>query len=236
MSTFGDVVAAIVDEIRSRPEPGGLVGALVDRGVEEDRLHDHVGTFILAGYETTAATLTWALYLTARDGSVQERLRRDDPSDAALADPSSDPPPGDTQRVVMESMRLFPPIPYVVREVDRDVEVDGYGLAAGEQLLVPQIVTHRASEIWDDPMAFDPDRFDGTVDRPSFSFYPFGGGPRICIGRPLALLEATTVLSRVVEAFELEDATGVEPSDMGLDTAITMFPDRPVRLSLTERG
>jgi cytochrome P450 len=131
-------------------------------------------------------------------------------------------------------MRLYPPVYTLFREPKVDVRLGGYRVPAGANVMVSQWVLHRSPRYWEDPTAFDPDRFtsERSRGRPRFSYFPFGGGPRHCIGKQFSLLEAKLILGTVAQQFELEYAND-EPFD--LRGSLTMHPDRPVKMRLCAR-
>lgn len=132
-----------------------------------------------------------------------------------------------TKQVIQESMRLYPPAWIIGRRAEVDDTVCGYHIAAGTQVLVSPWATHRQPRWWDDPEAFDPDRFSAARSdgRPAFAYFPFGGGPRICIGNTFAMMEAQLILAQVSQRYRLELAPGarVEP-ELGVTMRPSMLP------------
>jgi cytochrome P450 len=136
--------------------------------------------------------------------------------------------------VLEEAMRLYPPGWAIPREALQDDEIDGYHIAAGSLILVCPFLTHRHPAFWSDPERFDPERFrpEQAATRPPYAYYPFGGGPRICIGNHFALLEAQLVLATVAQRYRLRLLPGqvVVPSGRG-----TLRPARDLLVTLQAR-
>jgi cytochrome P450 len=180
--------------------------------------------------------LTWALYLLSRNSNQQEELAseihrvlqgREPTAEDAMKLPF-------TRMVVDESMRLYPPAWMIGRAAMETDAVGGYRVDKSTFALVSPYMTHRHPELWDHPDAFDPHRFgDGRSDRlPKFSYLPFGGGQRFCIGGTFALLEATLLLASIVQRVRLAPATDarIEPYAM-----ITLRPKFGMPLMISRR-
>ena len=178
-------------------------------GLSDQEIRDEVMTFFLAGHETTALALTWALYLLAKAPYARERLYRevDDVLDGR-------PPTVDdvgrlpfTRSVVDEALRLYPPAYLQGREALGECDIGGHHIKRGTTLIMSQWVIHRDPRFWDQPKAFVPERWlDGTLLKrlPRFAYFPFGGGQRQCIGMGFAQLEAVLILACVVQSAALE--------------------------------
>ncbi|PSQ03950.1 cytochrome P450 [Halobacteriales archaeon QS_4_69_31] len=201
-----------------------------------DQLRDEMMTMLLAGHDTTALTLTYTFFLLSEHPEAERRVQ------AEVDDVVGDDTPGmDHVRefeylewVINESMRLYPPVFTVFREPTEPVELAGYDVPAGATLMLPQWGVHRSERYWDDPGAFDPERFsaDRRQDRPRFAYFPFGGGPRHCIGKHLSLLEAKTIVATVVSDYEL-DFQGETPLE--LLPSLTMHPRQEMEMRVRER-
>ncbi len=198
----------------------------------EAQLGDEVATMILAGHETTATALFWALYLLALDPVAQEQL-------ADEARQVSDVGEADlgrlkfTRAVVDETMRLYPPAFLIARSASGPDQVAGMPVAKGDVILIAPWLLHRHEKLWRDPNAFVPERFLAPAPPPDrFAYLPFGVGPRICIGAHFALVEATLALARIISAFRvtLLDKEPVMP--MGV---VTTQPDRSPMFQITPR-
>jgi unspecific monooxygenase len=177
------------------------------------QLGDEVATMILAGHETTATALFWALYLLALDGDTQEQVAREARSISA-----SDAPDLErlkfTRAVIDETMRLYPPAFLIARAAMASDTVAGLAVRKGDLMLIAPWLLHRHEKIWQQPAAFMPQRFmPGTPPPDRFAYMPFGAGPRVCIGAHFAIVEATLALARLIGAFrvELKDRAPVMP-------------------------
>jgi cytochrome P450 len=168
------------------------------------QLRDEVMTLFLAGHETTANALSWALYLISTDPLVERRLREE--LDRVLGADRRVPTIRDlpdltyTKMVVDETLRLYPPAWITNRQAVADDEILGHRIPAGSFVTLSPYVLHRHPRYWERPDDFDPERFaPGQGDgRPRFAYFPFGGGPRQCIGQSMALVEAQLVLATIL--------------------------------------
>lgn len=173
--------------------------------MNDQQLRDEVLTMLLAGHETTANALAWTWHLLT--GSPQTANALHDELDG-LAHP---PTPADVPRlkytnaVVQEAMRLYPPAWIMGREVLSDFEIAGHIVPAGAEVAVSQWVVHRDARLFPQPLLFRPERWlDGSTNGlPSYAYFPFGGGQRLCIGKGFALMEATLVLGTLAQKFRL---------------------------------
>jgi cytochrome P450 len=136
--------------------------------------------------------------------------------------------------VINEAMRLYPPVFTIFRTPREPVELSGYEMPEGATLMLPQWGVHRSERYWDDPSTFDPERFspERRGDRPRFAFFPFGGGPRHCIGKHLSLLEAKLIVATVASDYSLvfEGDTPLE-----LMPSLTMHPRQKMTMRLDPR-
>ncbi|WP_136716224.1 cytochrome P450 [Halorientalis salina] len=241
VATLDEVVEEFVTERRRRgyAEGDDLLAILlraVDEGtIEAERLRDELVTMLLAGHDTTALALTYTWYLLDEHPEARERLHDELDSVLGGATPTvEDLPRLDyTERLLQESMRLYPPVYSLFRQPKLDVRLDGYRIPEGAVLFLPQWVVHRDPRWWDEPDQFDPDRWIGTdADRPQYAYFPFGAGPRHCIGKHLSMMEGQLILATVAQAFELERVASGPLDRRG---SITMHPRDPVDVRLRER-
>jgi cytochrome P450 len=189
---------------------GTLLAAQDDDGarMSDGQLRDEAMTLFLAGHETTALALAHTLYLLGTHPEVAERLRAE--LDAVLGDrlPTADDARAlpFTERVLKESLRLYPPAWTTGREAAEEVEVGGYRIPKGAQILASPWVVQRDARWFPDPERFDPDRWEGArgKETPRFAYFPFGGGPRVCIGSHFAMLEATLMLALIARRWRVE--------------------------------
>ena len=180
--------------------------------MSDKQLRDEVMTMILAGHETTANTLTWICYLLAQHRDVEQKLHAELASalggrEPTLADLARLPY---TRMIIDEALRLYPPAPGMSRKAVADDEIGGYTIPAGSEIAVSQYVTHRHPDFWDRPETFDPERFlpERSARRPHFAYFPFGGGPRLCIGNAFALMEAHLILATIAQRYQLRLVPG----------------------------
>jgi cytochrome P450 len=186
--------------------------------MSDRQLRDEVLTLLLAGHETTAAALGWTWWLLARHPDIDRRLGE---QLSALGDGPMDvnelgkaPLVG---RVVQEAMRLYPPAWIVARRAEAADRIQGVSIPRDHLVIVTPYATHRRPDLFRDPERFDPERFAGaTFDR--FAYFPFGGGPRICIGNGFALMEAQILLATLRRRFRLRLAPGARVTPLPLLT------------------
>lgn len=200
-------------------------------GMSDQQLRDEVMTIFLAGHETTALALTWTWYLLSLHPDARRRLQ------AELAEVLGGRPPtyadlphlAYTRMVVDEALRLYPPAWSLVRWPAEDDAVGGYTIPAHTPVFLLQYLTHRHPACWDNPEGFDPERFapERAAGRPPYAYFPFGGGPRQCIGRGFALMEAPLVLATVAQRYRLD----LVPSHpVALEPQITLRPRYGMRM------
>ncbi|KPN29578.1 cytochrome P450 119 [Halolamina pelagica] len=223
-------VDRLLAERRENAVAGGsdLLSVLLAAGMDDTEVRDHLVTFLLAGHETTALALTYTLYCLATHPDEQAAVAAEV---AKLDDrPGMDDSLPRTGRAIREAMRCYPPVHLVMREAVADDTVGGYHVPAGSLVLCSQWATHRRPGLWDDPGSFRPDRWEAN-DRPQYAYFPFGAGPRICIGRRFALLEARLVLARLLQTFRVEPVT----EELDLAASMTLAPAGSVEVRLRER-
>jgi cytochrome P450 len=180
-------------------------------GMDDQQLRDELVTLFVAGNDTTANALTWLWYALDQHPEIERRLREE--VGAALGDRR--PTAADLAKlsyvklVLQETMRLFPPVWMFPRFCERDQVVGGYLIPAGSALLVSPFVTHRDPSLWERPEEFDPERFspERSAGRPRYAYFPFGGGPRQCIGNNFALMEAQLITAMMARRFRPRLAT-----------------------------
>ena len=183
--------------------------------MSDRQLRDEVITLFLAGHETTATALSWAFYLLATHPEAERRLRGELDevlgTDSGRRTPTLEDLPrlAYTKMVVDETLRLYPPAWITNRQALADDEILGHRIPASAFVMLSPYVLHRHPDYWTDPDAFDPERFaPGRADgRPRFAYFPFGGGPRQCIGQGMALVEAQLVLATVLGRCRLRPAS-----------------------------
>ncbi len=187
------------------------------QGMNDRQVRDEVVTLLLAGHETTANTLTWTWYLLSQSPEIERRLHAELnevlggrlPTVEDLLDLKY------TRMVLEEALRLYPPAPILSRKAIADDELQGYPIAANSMILISPYATHRHPAFWEEPEQFDPERFtqERSAARPAYAYFPFGGGPRVCMGNHFAMMEAQLILSTVAQRYQLRLIPGhpVEP-------------------------
>jgi cytochrome P450 len=243
LTEFRSFVETLIDERRGRTdEYDDLLSLLLtaedDDGttMSETELRDQMVTFLFAGHETTSLALTYTFLELAQQDAVRERL--DAEHDAVLG--GETPELGDlddltyTERVIRESLRLYPPAFIIFRKANQDVELGGYRIPEGTRVTLPQFYLHTDDRWYDDPDAFDPDRWTDEFEDalPDYAYFPFGGGPRHCIGMRFAMLELKTVLPTVAQAVEFDLLSDPNPD---LEMATTLRPAEAIRVRVAER-
>jgi cytochrome P450 len=204
----------IVSEVIERRRASGQVrGDLLDmllsavdpetgRAMSDTDVRDNLITFIGAGHETTALALTWALYLIGRHPPTEKRIVEEVARVAGEASIDADHVSKltFTRQVVLEAMRLYPPVALLPRVAREATMLGDQRVERGTLILIPIYALHRHRLLWDNPDAFDPDRFapEKGLEKRRFAYMPFGAGPRICIGMQFALMEATAILATLV--------------------------------------
>ncbi|MET9803895.1 cytochrome P450 [Streptomyces sp. NPDC006368] len=234
----------IVEERRARGADAtgeDLLTLLAQAGSDEDgsldasEIRDQVLVFLLAGHETTATSLAFALHLLARHPEQQERAR----AEAARVLAGRTPSAADLEAlpyltmVLKETMRLYPAGPVIGRRAVDATVIDGHAIPAGANVIVAPWVTHRHPRYWDDPERFDPERFTPAreQERPRYAWFPFGGGPRACIGRHFSMLESVLALAMIVQEYEVTAVDRTVPVSAG----ITLRATGPARCALRPR-
>jgi cytochrome P450 len=193
-----------------------LIGASdpeTGRTMTAEELRDNLLTFLVAGHETTALTLSWALYLMAFDEDVQEKARAE--AQAALGDRAAGAADVEhlpyIRQIVLETMRLYPPVAILSRTATEPDMLRDREVKPGDVMLLPFYALHRNECIWDEPNAFDPDRFADPKSVDRFAYLPFGAGPRVCLGMDFGLQEAIIVLATLLARFRFTAIPGRDP-------------------------
>jgi cytochrome P450 len=238
-------VYGVCDELiaQRRAAPGSgddLLSLLVDarddgEQLDDAEIRDQVLIFLLAGHDTTALALTFALHLLGRHPDAARRLR--DEIDDVLGDRTPTAEDFDalayTSMVLKEAMRLYPPAWGLGRRTVAGDRIDGCDIPPGADVAVSAWVTHRHPGFWEDPERFDPERFapEREAERHRHAYFPFGAGPRACIGQYFSMLEAVIALAVIAQHYEVVSLTQSVP----LAPRITLHPAAPVPCRLAAR-
>lgn len=222
------------------PDPTDLLGALVAApGMTDDLIRDQLLTMLIAGHDTSTALLAWALYLIGMHPATLADLQAevDGVLGAQAAPPTVEQLNALTllDQVIKETLRLYPPIHIGNRRTTEEMAICGYHVPAGRRVMYSIYLSHRDKEYWQDPDTFCPARFarDHEEKTPPFTYVPFGGGPRNCIGAAFAQIEARTVLARLLQRFDFTLLNGdrIHPH-MGA----TLEPRPGVMMRVQRRG
>ena len=244
MRRLDATIYRIIEERRAAGEDRGdlLSMLLLAQDEEEDsggmsdlQVRDEAMTLFLAGHETTSNALSWTWYLLSRNPEVERALHEE--VDRVCGDRL--PRPDDvarltyTEMVLAESMRIYPPAYLIGRMALEDVTIGEWRVPKGAIVIVAEIVTHRDARWFPDPMRFDPTRFtsEARASRPKFAYFPFGGGPRICIGEGFAWTEGILLLATIAQKWRFTGAPDVEPLPL-----ITLRPRGGLPMRATRRG
>lgn len=226
--------------IRLRRQAGcpgdDLLGLLIAAPeVSDELIRDQMWTMLIAGHDTSTALLGWALYLLGRHPAVLAQAQAE--VDAVLA--GGCPTLENLgqlvylEQVINETMRLYPPLHLGLRRPVAELEFQGYRLPAGSRVMYSPFLTHRQPDLWPEPHTFNPDRFtpDQNKNRPAYSFVPFGGGPRICLGAAFAQVEAKVILARLLQRFHL----ALTNPQVHMHLGVTIEPRPGVMMRVTRR-
>ena len=239
------IIYPIIQQRRaSGDDPGDLLTMLLQVRDEDDgsrmtdqQLRDEVLTLFIAGHETTAIALSWTWYLLAQHPEVEAQLVAELQSVLAGRSPTVADLPAlkYTEMVVLESMRLYPPAWLIGREAIEEYEIGSYRIPAGGTVLMSQWVVHRDPRFFDAPETFNPDRWaDDLAKRlPRFAYFPFGGGPRLCIGNTFAQMEAILLLATVAQRYHL---ALVPDHPVAPQPSITLRPKDGIKVVVTRRS
>ena len=211
----------------------GLLRAQAVGAIDEKGIRDELLTMLLAGHDTTALTLTYTFALLSDHGDVETRVHAevDDVLEGELPTAVDVRQLVELRNVVRESLRLYPPVYAMFRAVDRSVELAGYEIPAGSFVLLSQWATHRDPRYFDEPETFDPDRWSAPT-HPTYAYFPFGAGPRSCIGKGFATLEAAILASVVAGQFRLRR---VDDGPIELRGSLTAHPRDGMEMRLERR-
>jgi cytochrome P450 len=235
-------IYAIVDERRrSGEDRGDLLSMLLlaqdvegdGGGMTDKQLRDEAMTLFLAGHETTANALAWTWYLLAQHPEVALHEHLDEVLGDRLPTAADYPRLTLVEMVLAESMRLFPPAWAVSRLALQDVAVGEWLVPRGAVAVAPQAVVHRDARWWPEPEHFEPSRFSVTAKavRPKFAYFPFGGGPRICIGEGFAWMEGVLILATLAQRWRMQ----LLDRDVAAQASITLRPRGGIRVRLSSR-
>jgi len=238
------VVSEIIQERREQSNgPGDLLGAFLEAQagdpefMTDQLLRDEVMTFLLAGHETTANALTWTWLLLDQHPEAEAELHAelDEVLGGRLPTAQDIPLLKVTGQTLQESMRLYPPAWVIGRQARDETTIGGENIPEGAGLLLSPYVVQRDPRFFPEPEQFLPSRWTEEFTRtlPTYAYFPFGGGPRLCIGKPFTLMEATLVLAMVAQRFRLRR---VDSTPVALEPSITLRPRHGLQMRLEGRN
>ena len=208
-------------------------------GMTDRQLHDEIMTLFLAGHETTANVLSWTWFLLGQNPEVEEKLieelRR--VLGGRVPTPADLPQLVYTDMVLRESMRLYPPVWVIGRRALAPFRLGEYELPADTNMLISQLILHRDARYFPEPLQFNPDRWSPsdprTTSLPRFAYFPFGGGPRVCIGAGFAMMEAVLLLATIAQQFRIQIAPG---QTVKMQPTVTLRPRNGIPVTLKRRS
>ncbi len=237
--------AKVIEERRHHPEKNAdLLSMLMEARDEEtgekmseEQLLDEVMTLFLAGHETTANALTWTCYLLSQHPDVEKKVREEVEHILRGHSPRFEDLPklSYLERVIKESLRLYPPVWFMGRLVMEDDEIGGYFVPAKSMIFLSPYITHHSRHLWEEPERFDPDRFlpERFSQKHRFAYTPFGAGPRQCIGNGFALMEAQVILAMMLQKYRFQLVPGHR---VEMDPIITLRAKYGMKMNLEKRG
>jgi cytochrome P450 len=231
---------------REEPDKGDLLSMLLASRYEgggamsDEQVRDEVLTIFLAGYETVANALAWTWYLLSRHPEVEAKLHAELDAVLGVGSDARLPTLADygnlryTEQVFAESMRLYPPAWAMGRMAVDDVKLGPYDIPAGAHVFFSQYIMSRTPEYFPDPLRFDPERFtaEAKAARPKFTYFPFGGGSRQCIGESFAWMEGVFSIATIAQRWRMEYLGATPPVPQA---KITLRPRDPLRMRLAAR-
>ena len=237
------IVYRIIDERRrSGKDEGDLLSMLLDAQDEDGsqmsdkQLRDEVMTLFLAGHETTALTLSWAWYLLAQNPEAEQKFHAelDEVLNGRLPTMTDLSRLTYTEKIAKESMRLYPPAYALGREAVKECEIGGFRVSRGTQVFMFQWVTQRDPRFFPEPEAFLPERWTEEFSNslPKYAYFPFGGGPRTCIGNYFAMMEIVLLLATIGQRFSFSLAPDHEVSLM---PAMSLRPRDGIKVVVEKR-
>jgi len=244
VSEIDRIVYRIIAERRASGSDEGDLLSMLLQAQDEDgsqmsdaQLRDEVMTLFLAGHETTALVLSWSWYLLATHPQAEQKFHAelDEVLGGRTPDVSDLPNLKYTEMIVKEAMRLYPPAYAIGREAIEDTEIGGYRVPRGTQLFAFQWVTHRDPRYFERPNEFEPERWasDSIQRLPKYAYFPFGGGPRQCIGNYFAMMEVVLLMATIGQRFRFLPAAGFQ---MEVLPVLSLRPKNGIKVKLFHRA
>jgi len=235
----GDLLSMLLSSTYE-PTDAEVVAGRQPECMSDEQVRDEVLTIFLAGYETVANALAWTWYLLSQNPEVEAKLHAELDVVLGTGDQQRLPTLADypslryTEQVFAESMRLYPPAWAMGRMATRDVRLGPYNIPAGAHVFFSQYIMSRTPEYFPDPLRFDPDRFtvEAKAARPKFTYFPFGGGSRQCIGESFAWMEGVFCLATIAQRWRMAYVGAASPVPQA---KITLRPRDPLMMRLIPR-
>jgi cytochrome P450 len=235
----GFILRVVEQRRRHQIDNGDLVSLLLwardeqtGESMTDRQIRDELLTMIQAGNDTVADALSWTWYLMAKHPEVRQKVELEVDSTLGGRPPRFEDLPAleYTNRVIMESMRLYPPGWVFGRTAVEEDVIGGYRIPPKALVVVSPYVTHRLPDLWEDPETFDPDRFlpERSQGRPRFAYFPFSGGPRQCIGASMAMLEAQMIIAMAAQRYRLTVPENFSPR---IKPRLSLTADRAIALT-----
>jgi len=240
LKKLDDYMYKIIKERRNNPLPvNDLLGVLVNAEDFDDNLiRDQLMTIFIAGHDTSTATLAWALYLLASHPEILKKAQDEIDEVIGVEVPTFEAMSRleYLDKIIREALRLYPPIHIGNRRAAKDLVFQNYRIPSGTRVVYSIYLTHRMEKYWPEPTRFNPERFnsENINKRPPYSYIPFGGGPRNCIGMAFAIIEAKLVLSCVLQKFDFDFPPG-EFKKIHPHMGATLEPSPGVKLKISYR-
>jgi cytochrome P450 len=240
------VIYGIIEQRRASGQMSGdllsvFLQAHDDQGIgmTDRQLHDEIMTLFLAGHETTANVLSWTWYLLGQNPGAEAKLHEELQRvlGGRVPTPADLPRLPYTDMVLRESMRLYPPVWVIGRRALAPFQLGGYDIPADTNMLISQLIMHRDPRYFPEPERFDPERWNPSDPRsasvPRFAYFPFGGGPRVCIGAGFAMMEAVLLLATIAQQFQIQVAAEL---DVKTQPTVTLRPRNGIPVTLKRRA
>jgi cytochrome P450 len=246
LNDFDDMAKEMIEDHRNNPDSYDDLLSHMLQAEKEDgysmsnqELRDQLKEFFVAGYDTTATTLKFTTHLFSVHSSVRQKLETE-----LARILGGDPPTLDdldelvyTEKVIRESLRRYPPGPAMFRQASEDTQIGGHHIPENTRVTLPQFMIQNDERFFDNPEAYQPERWsdDMDLDAPEYAYFPFGGGPRHCIGMRFGMLELTYIVSLIAQKFRFEPIYGNE-LDTDLQLLLGVFqPAQPIRMRVHKR-
>lgn len=244
VQTIDDIVLGIIQRLRDSDEEGNDLITMLIRMVDDEtgeqmtdhQLRDEAVSIFLAGYETTAVALTWITHFLLSHPQAMNQLTTEVDTVLGERPPTfADLPQlAYTRMLIQESLRLYPPVWWLLRTAREDDEIDGYPIPAGTVVAPMPYVIHRHPDFWPEPEHFDPERFapERAAQQHKLAWIPFGAGQRICIGKEFALMEGQLILAHMMQRYRI---TAVSHPEAKLHAAITIRNKEAIYVNMEKR-